>query len=214
MATAQLMLDTNVKVSNTLANTATITNITNASEALVSCTNTFTDNDIVIVEGVVGLPKINNVVARVKNRTAANVVLESIDTTNFGTYVSGGTLKKVAEWLPFTNSTNFSLPEPQPNRIQLLTIHDSQASEVFGVDSPSQASMSVYAAPFDAAMKAVRKASKAKETRVLEVTLQNGNKLYMSAKMAGGRGLTGEAGQPATGSIEFALQAEETWYQS
>ena len=204
-----------VNIQSNTANTTNITGVSNASEAVVECVAApFAVNDVVVIESIVGLPKLNNMVARVKAKTAANVTLESVNSTDYGTYVSGGTIKKVSQWVPFDNITNFSFPEPQPNRQQILTIHDEQATELFGADSAPAVTFDIYSDAFNAAVVEARKASEDKTTRAFEVILKNGNKLYMNAQVAGGRGLSASAGQAATGQVSLAMQSKENWYQS
>ncbi len=204
-----------VNIQSNTANSVAITGITNAANCVVACAgHTHNVGDIVIIESVVGLPRINNSVARVAAKTSANVTLEGLNTTDFGTYVSGGTIKSVKEWVPFDNITNFNFQEPQPNRQQILTIHDETASELFGADSAPQVTMDVYSDAFNAAVTEVREASEAKTNRAFEVIFKNGYKLYLNAQVAGGRGVQASAGQAATGQISLAVQGAERWYQS
>ncbi len=204
-----------INIQATAANSVAITGITKAANAVVACAgHTHNVGDIVIIESVVGLPRINNSVARVAAKTSANVTLEGLNTTDFGTYVSGGTIKSVKEWVPFDNITNFNFAEPQPNRQQILTVHDETASELFGADSAPQVTMDVYSDAFNAAITEVREASEAKTNRAFEVIFKNGYKLYMNAQVAGGRGVQASAGQAVTGQISLAVQGSERWYQS
>lgn len=204
-----------VNISANTANSVSVTGITNAANAVVACAgHTHNVGDIVVIEGVVGLPRINNSVARVSAKTAANVTLEGLNTTDFGTYVSGGTIKSINEWLPFDNITAFNFSEPSPNRISLQTIHSEQTTELFGADSAPQVTMDVYSDAFNAAIEEVREASEAKTNRVFEVIFKNGYKLYINASVAGGRGVQASAGQAVTGQISLAIQGSEKWYQS
>lgn len=204
-----------VNIQANTANSVAITGITNAANAVIACTgHSHNVGDIVIIESVVGLPRIINSVARVAAKTSANVTLEGLNTTDFGTYVSGGTIKSVSEWVPFDNITNFNFAEPQPNRQQILTIHDETASELFGADSAPQVTMDVYSDAFNAAVTEVREASEAKTNRAFEVIFKNGYKLYLNAQVAGGRGVQASAGQAVTGQISLAVQGAERWYQS
>lgn len=204
-----------VNIQSNVANTTAITGITNEAEGVVTCDGTkFIVGDIVVIESVVGLPRLNNSTARVKAKTAANVTLESVNTTDLGTYVSGGTIKRVSEWVPFDNITNFNYAEPQPNRQQILTIHDETASELLGADSAPQVTMDIYSDAFNAAVVEVRDASIEKTNRVFEVIFKNGYKLYLNSQVSGGRGVQASAGQAVTGQISLAVQGFERWYSN
>lgn len=203
-----------ISIESASANSTAITGITNAANAVVTCNGTnFNVNDVVVIENVVGLPKINNAVARVLAKTASNVTLEGVNTTDYGTYVSGGTIRLISTWTPFDNVTNFAFPEPQPNRQQILTVHDEQASELFGADSAPQITMDAYSDSFAAAMVEVRKASETKTNRAFSVTFKNGYKLFFNSQVAGARGVQASAGQAVTSQISLALQAKEQWYK-
>lgn len=212
---AFLMSGIKMNIQSNTGNVANISGISNAEEAVVECAaHTLNVNDTVVIESVTGQPKINNAVARVKSKTSANVTLESLDSTDFGTYVSGGTIKKVTQWIPITNATDFNFAEPQANRQTIMTIHDEQSTDLLGADSSPQASFNIYADAFDAGVIEMRKASKTKTNRVFELIFKNGNKLYLNSLVAGGRGVSGQANSPATGAVELALQSSEQWYQS
>lgn len=204
-----------IDISSNTANTVVITGVTNSANAVVSCpAHTFNVGDVVVIEDVVGLPKLNNSTARVLAKTSANVTLEGVNSTDWGTYVSGGTIKNVSQWIPMSTVTNFSFQEPQPTRQQILTVHDEQGIELFGADSAPQVTLDSYSDAFDAAIEEVRKASETKTNRVFRVIFKNGYKLLMNASVAGGRGVQASAGAPVTGQISLALAAMEKWYKS
>lgn len=84
------------------ADRATITNISKASPAVVTASNTFADGQLVRITKVEGMTEVNNKLYKVNNRTASNFELqdpvtdEDIDSSNFTTYSSGGQANMVS----------------------------------------------------------------------------------------------------------------------
>ena len=69
--------------------TAIITAITNATQGVVTATNTFAAGQIVLITGVVGMTEINGRYVSVVSATGASFVI-ALDTTSFTAYGSGG----------------------------------------------------------------------------------------------------------------------------
>lgn len=216
MADPIQLLNTRVEIQSALATAKTITAITKASEAVITATHDYSIGDIVVVDAVAGMAEINRRAFRVKSvSTTVSFVAESLDSTDWGTYVSGGTVQKVSTFLSFDSLTNFDFPEPQPNPQSVTTIHANEEQEVFGLDSAPGATCNTHSFPIgNAALTEVRKASLAKTDRVLRITFQNGNVMIVNTKLAGGRGISGDAGAVAGGQISLRFRATEQVYAS
>lgn len=213
MAEVIQLLNTRVEMQQTLGSAKTITAISNASEVSITATHDFDVGDIVVIDEVVGMVEINRRVGRVKTvSTTVSFVLELLDSTNWGAYVSGGTARQVTAFVSFETLTNFDFPEPQPNPQSITTIHDTEEREVFGLDSAPTITMNTHAQPSNAAIKEVRESSIAKDDRAMRVTFQDGTIMLMNVKMAGGRGISGEAGGVASGTISLKLRSTEQYF--
>lgn len=210
------LTNTAVAMQNTLGTGKTITAISKATEAAVTATHDFSIGDYVVFDDDIGgMTELINRVARVKSvSTTVSFVCEGLDSTNFTTFTSGGTVSKITAFHSFSNVTAFNFPEPQPNRIDITTIHDSQKKEMFGLDDAATISLPIIADPTSTVMTAVRTAALAKTLRAFRVTLQNGNILIFNAYVAGGRGLDGAAGETAKGSISLVLASTEQFFTS
>lgn len=212
-----LMLDTKVQMQDTLGVDKTITGISKATEAVVTATHDFSVGDYVVFKNDIGgMAEIINRVARVSAvSTTVSFTCEDLDSTDFSTFTSGGSVCKVTAFHSFSNLTGFSFPEPAPSRIDNTTIHDTSKKEIFGLDEAPQITMPVQADPTSAVMAAVKAASVAKALRVFKVTLQTGVILIFNAYVAGGRGLDGSGpGAIATGQISLTLASEEQYFAS
>lgn len=78
--------------------TATITGITNDNPAVVTANNTFVDGDKVIITGVEGMTQVNYdgtsaTIYTVASATATTFELSGVDSSAFGVYSDGGTVK-------------------------------------------------------------------------------------------------------------------------
>ncbi len=102
-----------------------ITNLSNAANASVTATHSFTSADIgvtvVTFHGVVGMSQINGLSGVVQSVTSTTSFTVNIDTTNFGTYVAGtagltGGFANVINGAPAnTVYGNVSLPTAEAN---------------------------------------------------------------------------------------------------
>lgn len=215
MGTPILLLNTRIEMQKTLGSAKTITAISKASEAVITATHDFAIGDLIVLAGIVGMTQMNDLVVRVKSvSTTVSFVAESLDSTGFSTYVSGGTATKVTAFDTFDSATSFSFPEPAPNKIDVTTVHDNTKKEVFGLDEAPQITLPLIADPTSVVSISLRAASAAKTTRVFRVTLQTGQVLIMNAYVAGGRGLDGAVGAVATASASLTLAATEQWFVS
>ncbi len=215
MGTPILLLNTKVEMQKTLGLAKTITAISKAVQAVITGTHDFAAGDLVLLDVIVGMTQLNKVVVRVLSiSTTVSFVAEGLDSTNFSTYVSGGTATKIATFDTFSNVTSFNFPEPAPNKIETTTVHDTVKKQIFGLDEAPEITLALQADPMDAAVSNLRLASLAKATRVFRVTLQTGLVMIFNAYVAGGRGLDGAAGDVASASASLSLASNEQFFSS
>jgi hypothetical protein len=90
-------------VATVFAASVNVTAASNASEAVLTAANTFSAGDYVEYTG--GWSKANGRVFRVKSPTAANFVLEGLDTSDTNLFAAGagaGSVRKITTWVPIT----------------------------------------------------------------------------------------------------------------
>ena len=85
-----------------------ITGISKATSAVVTCANTFSVGQMVLILGVNGMTQINNKVLQIVAATTSSITLD-LNSTAFSTYTSGGT-------------ATVASPEIQTNEIELHSI--------------------------------------------------------------------------------------------
>lgn len=210
----QILRGARVEMQSVLAVADSITGISNASEAVITVANTYSVGDLVVITGVVGMAAINNQVVRVKSPTVSEFTAEGLDTTSFGTYVSGGNAEQVTTFLEFDNVTNLSLPDDPPEELTVTTIHDNEQKVEFGLEAASKGSFSTLADPLHATSVEIGVARAENKRRAFRVTLLSGYVSIFYAFVAGGRGIDGAAGQAATGTVSLTLRSAPQWFVS
>lgn len=215
MATALIMRNAVVQIQSALAAAKTITAISKVSEAVVTATHDYSIGDIVLIQSVGGMTQINNQVVRVKSvSTTVSFVCEGLNSTNFTTYTSGGTAKKITLGTSFDNVTNLSLPDATPDEIDATTIHDDERQIVFGHAAAQKGSFSCIANPLADAIIEVQTADAAQERRAFLVTLANGYKALFNAYCSGGAGFDGGVGAAGTSQVSLTLRSKPQWFAS
>ncbi len=194
---------------------ASITGISQASEAVVTATHDYSVGDLVVIDGVSGMTKINNRVVRVSAVTGtSDFTCQGLDTTGFNAWVSGGSARKVSSYDSFDNITQISLPDAPPDEIDITTVHDDEKNIVFGHEGAQKGTLSLIANPLNPAVIEVQKASTAQTRRVFLVTLQSGVVAIFNAFCAGGSGFDGGVAAAGTAQIALTLRTKPQWFAS
>lgn len=110
-------------VASVFAVSVSVTAASNAAEAVLTATNTFSAGDFVEYTG--GWSKANGRVFRVKSPTGTNFALEGLDTTDTNIFPAGsgvGSVRKVTTWVPITgvSSADISGGDGKTVEVQVL----------------------------------------------------------------------------------------------
>jgi len=204
-----------VQIQTALAAAKTITGISKVSEAVVTATHDFSVGDYILIEAVGGMTQINNRVVRVKTvSTTVSFVAEGVASTDWTTYTSGGTAKKITFGASFDNITQLDLPDGAPDEVDVTTIHDDEKQIEFGHQSAQKGTLALIANPLATAVVEVQTASAALARRAFLVILASGQKALFNAYCAGGSGFSGGVGAAGTGQISLTLRNKPQWFAS
>lgn len=214
MANAQILRNTVVEIQSALGTALTITGISQATEAVVTATNSLSTGDLVVITGVVGMIKMNDRVVRVKSATASDFVCEGVDSTNFTAWVSGGQGFEVTTTVPFDNISQISLPDAPPDEIDVTAISDAERQLLFGHDAAQKGTITLIADPLSAAVMEVTKAGDNRTRRVFKVTLESGYVAIFNAFCAGGAGFDGGVSAAGTSQVSLTLKNKPQWFAS
>lgn len=214
-ATALILRNTVVQIQTALAAAKTITAISKASEAVITGTHDYSIGDYILIEAVGGMTQINDMVVRVKTvSTTVSFVAEGVNSTNWTTYTSGGTAKKITFGASFDNITQVELPDAAPDKIDITSINDNEKQQAFGHDAALEGTLSLIANPLATAVVEVQTASAANARRAFLMTLSTGQKSLWNCYVSGGAGFSGGVGAAATAQISMTLRNKPQWFTS
>ena len=154
---------------------APITGISAAAEAVVTAANTFTDGDIVTIDGVVGMVEINGVSGVVSNASGTGFTLTGVDSTDFTPYGSGGTATSTASG-SFDNcceARSFTGFDGQASEIDVTTMCSTAMEYRPGLQDFGNFNFTMNYVPSDPAQKTMQAAKAAGTILWWKLTLPN-----------------------------------------
>lgn len=163
----------------------TVTAASNATEAVLTVTNTLGNGDY--VEYVTSWAKANNRIFRVKAVSGTTATLEGLDTSSVTLFPAGagiGTIRKITTWTPFSQilSCTSSGGDPKYSNYEFLE-SDSEYSIPNGF-SAQTLSMSIADDPTLPHHAALKTATETKSVRALKAALPNGGFILYNAFVA------------------------------
>ena len=210
MATAKVWKNVDVKMQSALAAAKTITAITKASPAVVSCTaHGYSNGDIVFVLAE-GMFQVDARVFRVSGVTTDSFKLEGEDSTQFDDFIAG-TVAKSTLGTTITTATTISSSGGDFAMIDKTTIHQNTRSEMPGLPNAINYSMEHIWDPSDAGLKAMKVASDLQQRRVFRFTI--GDAIVLFAGYVGCTLLPGGQAQDLVKTTTvFTLDGTPSYY--
>lgn len=195
------------RIQTALSTAITITAISKASEAVITATNTLSAGDWVVIRNVTGMTEINERVVRVKSPSGTQFTAEGLDSTDFTTYVSGGSAYEVTTFATLDNITSLNFSDNPAAKQDITAISDTSIKETNGLKGAPTASFGINADPLGAGVIALRNASRGSDPVVIIFDfLDEGFTLYCNTEVSGGDGLNANVGAVATGNVELTLK--------
>lgn len=195
------------RIQTALSTAITITAISKASEAVITAANSLSAGDWVVIRGVTGMTEINERVVRVKSPSGTEFTAEGLDSTDFTTYVSGGSAYEVTTFATLDNITSLNFSDNPAAKQDITAISDTSIKETNGLKGAPTASFGINADPLGAGVVALRTASRGSDPVVIIFDfLDEGFTLYCNAEVSGGDGLNANVGAVATGNVELTLK--------
>lgn len=206
-------INTAVEVQATLDTAKTITAITKANPGVVTSTSHGLANGDVVVLAIQGMAELDGLAVRVANVATNTFELEGVDTTNYGTFTSG-TAREIATWNTFASLQSISLPNQEANKLDITTIHDTQAQETLGIAGAVSGTMTGLFAPTETAVINLRSATRLTQPRVFRITFENGIKAIFNADVSAGQGFDLQQNSVATASYSLTIKRFINFYAS
>ena len=210
MATAKVWKNVDVKMQSAIAAAKTITGISKATEAVVSCTgHGYSNGDIVFVLAE-GMFQVDARVFRVASVTTDSFALEDENSTEYDDFISG-TVAKVTLATNVTTATTISSSGGDFAMIDKTTIHANTRSEMPGLPNAISYTMEHIWDPSDTGLKAMKVASDLQQRRVFKFTI--GDAIVLFAGYVGCTLLPGGQAQDLVKTTSvFTLDGTPTYY--
>lgn len=213
MSTINVWSKVAVAVQTALAAAKTITAITKASPAVASSTaHGFSDGDIVLIKAT-GMTEVNHMVVRVDNSVTNAFDLEGVDSTLFGTFVSG-TAEKLTFGASAATFTDVNSSGGEAKPVDITTIHDDTDKEQPGSKTALSYSFGSLWDPADPALVELKKADNVKGERCVALTFASGSKVYFNCYPSASLAPGGSKGEAVTTQVGFKLRGPITAYSS
>lgn len=184
---ATLPSGTILAVATAFAAAKTVSGISNAAEAVVSCTaHGYSVGDIVQLYS--GWGRLNRRAVRVKSVTTDTFVAEAIDTTNtefFPAGSGGGTVRKVTTFTQISKYLNPQSSGGEPKRVTVRFMDEDTETSLNDGFTAVQESFDIDADQFGgAAYTALRALSEVQTDTILKKTLKSGVNIYTPCKVS------------------------------
>lgn len=214
MANPKLWSNVQIAMESAIATAVNITGVSKGATCTVTAANTYVAGDYVKIQNVGGMTELNGRVFRVSAPTGTNFVLEGVDSTNFGTYTSGGTASKITYGTSLGTARGLSSSGGDYNFIDTTTVHDKVASQIPGLASPSTYTFENIWDVSDVALLAMKAASDTKAQKAFKFTFADGQIMvfngYVGATLLPG----GNAQDLVTTSVVITMFGTPTYYAS
>ncbi len=162
-------------IATAYAASLTVTAASNASEAVLTVTNTLSAGDY--VEFTSGWSRANNRVFRVKSPTGSNLVLEGFDTTStvqFPAASGTGTIRKVNTWTQITQIIGCTSSGGDPQYQTYSFLEQDYDSQIPTTTSAQSLALEIADDPALAGYVALKAAALARSNTALRATLPAG----------------------------------------
>lgn len=184
---ATLPSGTILAVATAFAAAKTVSGISNAAEAVVSCSaHGYSVGDIVQLYS--GWGRLNRRAVRVKSATTDTFVAEAIDTTNtefFPAGSGGGTVRKVNTFTQISKYLNPQSSGGEPKRVTVRFMDEDTDTSLNDGFTAVQESFDIDADQFGgAAYAALRSLSEVQTDTILKKTLKSGVNIYTPCKVS------------------------------
>lgn len=200
-----------IDVQSALASAKTITAIAKASSCVVTATHDYAAGDYVVL-AVSGMPELDGRAFRVLSvSTTVSFILEGVDSTLFGTFISG-TAQKITFGLSMSTVQNVNASGGEPKFTDVTTIHDDSDQEMPNGFSAVKFQMQNIWDPADTALIALGAASSSKTTLCVLFRFANGKKLVFNAYIAAA--LTPSGSEKVETPISFSVRGKPQAFAS
>lgn len=196
-------LGTTFQTITSFGTAANITAISNANPAVVTATGSYAQGDVVKIAGIVGMEELQGVFV-VSAVGSGTLTLSGVDSTNYGAYVSGGTVAKGV----FSSSCEITSYTGDSGTTSETTTETNCGKAVdFGATDPGSVSVNYNKAQNDF-QSAINASRKTVSDTAFKTTLVNGGGVMIDIGVITTEGNAASAGGIWTGSATLRRTQE------
>lgn len=202
-------------IATAYASALTVTAVTNASEAVLTVTNTLTAGDY--VEFVSGWSRANNRIFRVKSPTGTNLVLEGFDTTSTSQYPAGsgvGTIRKINTWQQITQIISCTSSGGDPQYQTYSFLEQDFESQIPTTTSAQSLALEIADDPTLPGYQAIKTVAAARTNNALRATMPQGGFILYNGIFAFDETPSMTKGNLMSVKAGIALQGRPVRYQT
>lgn len=201
-----------LNIETTRAATKSITAITNAKPPVVTATgHGYTNGQIVALQNILGMTQMNERAVVVANQTTNTFECKGLDSTLYGTYVSGGdsflvTMTSVGTVVAIPSAFTGVAAE-----IKVTNLGSVAEEKIQGLSDPGDASFEIIVDNADVGQAACRAAKEAQVEKVFTIVLTDGKTSCVVAFVKSFP-VTLAANEVARSTIGLTLRAAPSWF--
>ena len=172
-------------VASAVASAVTVTAVTNASEAVVTATNTYTNGDYVLFSS--GWSRANNRVFRIKTVSGTGFTLEGFDTSSVTLFPAGsgtGSVFKITTWTQITQVLSCTSSGGDPQYQTYSFLEQDYDSQIPTTTSAQSLALELADDPTLAGYAAVKAVALTRANTPLKATLPSGGVILYSGIFA------------------------------
>jgi hypothetical protein len=211
-STAQTAQRSVVRINTAVLATKTITAITKSTTCVVTATHDYAVGDIIKLDAIVGMTELNGrafVVSAIS--TTVSFTLGGVDSTNYTTYVSGGTAVKQT-MTALGNIKDFNIDPDQAQEIDVTNLASTRKEYLVGLAGSWVMSCAMDTDTTDAGQVELNKAQNDGLSRVFTVTLGQSGKVFAGVGYVKSFSAAGSADSVVGGSLNVRGTGQPSWF--
>lgn len=175
----------------------------------------FSNGDYLVITSIDGTVELDGQAVRIANKTNDTFELESLDTSSMSALVaSSTTVQKVTAFTTLSNSTNLTMPDGNPAKLDATRLGSKKKEYLFGLPDAPDGQITTLYDPSITAVTKIKTATIANTCLVMRITWSDGKKTLWNAYVSGGQGFTASQNQVVTANVAFTPRGQLIEYAS
>jgi hypothetical protein len=211
-STAQTAQNSVVRINTAVGTTKTVTAISKANPCVVTATHDYTVGDIVVISGVVGMTQLNGrafVVSAIS--TTVSFTLGGVDSTNYTTYVSGGSAIEQT-MTAIGNIKDFNIQPDASTEIDITNLASTRKEFILGLAGSWVMTCAMDTDTTDTGQTELVKAQNDGLSRTFTVTLGTSGKVFAGVGYVKDFGAAGSADAVVGGTLSVRGTGQPSWF--